>query len=131
MPKFMGVAQYSSEGLSGLMEDGAAKRQRDVKAAIKTIGGKLEAFYFSLGNDDCIFIVDLPDTPSAAALSILAGASGVVPSKRLHCSPWRKPTPPSRRPKARATGLPAARNRRAQKACKRLRGLVRCGIVCG
>ncbi|MCB9384353.1 MAG: GYD domain-containing protein [Bryobacterales bacterium] len=78
MPKFMGVAQYSSEGLGGLMEDGAAKRQRDVKAALKTIGGKLEAFYFSLGNDDCIFIVDLPDTASAAALSILAGASGVV-----------------------------------------------------
>jgi uncharacterized protein with GYD domain len=78
MPKFLCVAQYSSEGLAGLMQDGASKRLRDVKAAIKSVGGKLESLHYCLGNDDVVFIADLPDNASAAAISVLAGSTGLV-----------------------------------------------------
>ena len=40
MSKYLFEVQYSSEGLSGLAADGAAKRLRDVKSAIKSLGGK-------------------------------------------------------------------------------------------
>lgn len=78
MPKFLLEGQYSSEGLSGLAADGAAKRERDAKAAIKSLGGKVEAFYYSLGDNDVVLIVDLPDNASAAAASIATGSTGLV-----------------------------------------------------
>lgn len=78
MPKFLYEAQYSGEGLSGLMADGAAKRLRDVKAAIKSVGGKLEAFYFCLGSNDAILIADMPDEATAAAAALMSGSTGVV-----------------------------------------------------
>ena len=78
MPKFLCVGQYSGEGLTGLIADGASKRLRDVKAAVKSLGGKLDAFYYSLGNDDVVLVLDLPDNASAAAVSLVAGATGLV-----------------------------------------------------
>ena len=78
MPKFLCVAQYSSEGLTGLMADGAAKRLRDVKAALKSLGGKVDSFHYSLGNDDVVMILDLPDNASVAAISMVAGSTGLV-----------------------------------------------------
>jgi uncharacterized protein with GYD domain len=78
MPKFLYEVQYSSEGLSGIAADGAAKRLRDVKTAIKSLGGKVEAFYFCLGDNDAIVIVELPDEPSAAAASLVVGTTGLA-----------------------------------------------------
>lgn len=78
MPKFLFEAQYSSEGLSGLAADGAAKRERDAKAAFKSLGGKVEKLYFALGDNDIIGIVDFPDAASAAAASIMTGSTGLV-----------------------------------------------------
>ncbi len=78
MPKFLYTVQYSSEGLSGLAADGAAKRQRDVKAALKSLGGKLDAFYFCLGDNDAVLIADLPDEASAAAVSFVVSTAGLV-----------------------------------------------------
>ena len=76
MPKFLFEAQYSPDGLRGLATDGAAKRQRDVKAAFKSLGGKVESFYFSFGDNDAVVIVDLPDNAAAAAGSIMAALTG-------------------------------------------------------
>ncbi len=76
MPKYLFEATYSDEGLTGLAADGAAKRQRDVKAAFKSLGGKVETFYFSFGDADAI--VDLPDNASAAAASIMATSAGTA-----------------------------------------------------
>ncbi len=78
MPKFLIEAQYSSEGLSGLAADGAAKRERVAKAAIRSLGGKAEKVYFALGDSDIVGIVEFPDAATAAALSIATGSSGLV-----------------------------------------------------
>ena len=48
MPKYLFEATYSDEGLTGLAADGAAKRQRDVKAAFKSLGGKVETVLLQL-----------------------------------------------------------------------------------
>ena len=78
MSKFLFEVQYSSEGLSGLAADGAAKRLRDVKSAIKSLGGKVESFHFALGDNDAVLIVDMPDAPSAAAASVAVGSTGLA-----------------------------------------------------
>jgi uncharacterized protein with GYD domain len=78
MPKYLFEATYSDEGLIGLAADGAAKRIRDVKAAAKSLGGKIEAFYFSFGDSDAIIVADLPDNAAAAAVSMMATSAGTA-----------------------------------------------------
>ena len=78
MAKFLVEATYSDEGLVGLRADGAAKRLRDVKAAAKSVGAKVEACYFSFGDSDVILLVDAPDNIAAAAISVAATSSGTV-----------------------------------------------------
>jgi uncharacterized protein with GYD domain len=78
MPKYLIEVTYSDEGLLGLAADGAARRLRDAKAAAKTLGGKVDVFYYSFGDSDAIGIGDFPDNASAAAFSILATSSGAV-----------------------------------------------------
>ena len=78
MPKYLLQATYTSEGLLGLMKDKASGRKAAVQKAVKSLGGKLEAFYLSFGDNDVVLIADLPDNASAAAISLAAGASGLV-----------------------------------------------------
>lgn len=78
MPKYLIQANYTSEGLRGLSKDSASGRRADVQAALKTVGGKLDAFYYCFGSDDVIAIMDLPDNIAAAAMALTSSASGAV-----------------------------------------------------
>lgn len=81
MAKYLIRASYSSQGAKGLLKDGALARRRAAEAPIQSLGGSVEAFYFSLGEDDAIVICELPDNVSAAAISLAVNASGVVSIK--------------------------------------------------
>jgi len=78
MPKYLCTAGYTAEGLQGVVKDTASGRKAVVQKAVKRLGGKLEAFYFSFGDDDVVLIVDLPDNTAAAAMSLAVGSSGLV-----------------------------------------------------
>ena len=80
MPKFLVSVTYTESGAKGLRKDGGTAREHVVRLAIEGLGGKLEALYFALGQDDVIVIADLPDAVSAAALSLAVAASGAA-----HC----------------------------------------------
>lgn len=81
MAKYLCEADYSQQGTSGLIKDGGSKRRAAVEAAVKSVGGKLETFYFSFGTRDVVIIVDIPDNVAAAALSLAVSASGSVTLK--------------------------------------------------
>jgi uncharacterized protein with GYD domain len=81
MPKYLIAASYSAEGLKGLQKDKASGRRAAVAKAVEGLGGKLEAFYYALGDHDVITIVDLPNTASATALALAASGSGLVRTK--------------------------------------------------
>jgi uncharacterized protein with GYD domain len=81
MPKFLFEADYSVEGTKGLLKEGGTKRRAAVDAAVKSVGGKLEAFYYTWGTRDAIVIVDLPDDTAAITLSLNVSASGSVAFK--------------------------------------------------
>jgi uncharacterized protein with GYD domain len=78
MPKYLYQASYTPEGVLGLMKDKASGRRNAVKAAVKSLGGKLEAIYFGFGAEDVIVIMDLPDNITAARMAATVAASGLV-----------------------------------------------------
>jgi uncharacterized protein with GYD domain len=78
MPKYLISASYTAEGLKGLQKDKASGRQQAVRAAIEGLGGRLEGFYYALGEDDVYVLADLPDNVTAAAIGVTVSASGLV-----------------------------------------------------
>jgi uncharacterized protein with GYD domain len=83
MPKYLVVASYTAEGARGLLKDGGSKRKQAAEAAVKSVGGKVEAFYFAFGEHDAYVLVDAPDNASVAAASLTIGASGAVHTKTV------------------------------------------------
>ena len=81
MPKYLIEASYTAEGFKGIQKDKASGRVAVVKKAIEALGGKLEAMYFCLGENDLIVLVEAPDNASVAALNIAVSASGVARTK--------------------------------------------------
>ena len=53
-------------------------RIKALEDAAKSVGGKLEAMYWSFGKSDVIVLVELPDNAAAAALSTTVAASGIA-----------------------------------------------------
>ena len=47
--------------------------------ALESLGGKLEAFYFTMGETDAIVIADVPDALAAAAVSLTVQRVGRRP----------------------------------------------------
>jgi uncharacterized protein with GYD domain len=81
MPKYLFEASYTLDGAKGLIKDGGSKRRAAVEALVKSLGGRVEAFYFAYGDRDVVTIVDLPDSATATAVSLTVAASGAVRCK--------------------------------------------------
>ena len=78
MPKFMIMGSYTSDGAKALVKEGGSQRRAAVDKMVGGLGGKVEALYFAFGDSDIYVIVDVPDSASAAALSLAVNASGMV-----------------------------------------------------
>jgi uncharacterized protein with GYD domain len=81
MAKFLVKGNYTAEGLKGLQKDKASGRRAAVATACEGLGGKLDAFYVSLGGHDVVLVVDLPNTQAVVSLCAAAGSSGLVRTK--------------------------------------------------
>lgn len=81
MPKYLWQASYTAEGARGLLKEGGSKRQKAVEEALKSVGGKLEAFYYAFGDSDAVIIAELPDNISVAGASLAVHASGAAVTK--------------------------------------------------
>jgi uncharacterized protein with GYD domain len=76
MPKYLFQASYTTQGEEGVRAKGGSDRRDAVADAVKSVGGELECLYVEFGDRDAFSIVDLPDDEAAAALSLIANASG-------------------------------------------------------
>ena len=81
MPKYLLQGSYTVEGLKGLLKEGGSSRRAAVEQLLQGMGGKLEAFYYTLGDDDVFVIAELPDNVSATAVSLAINATGAVKIK--------------------------------------------------
>ena len=50
---------------------------------LKSVGGTLEAFYFSFGENDFYVVVNLPDHVNATAITLSTNASGAFNIKTV------------------------------------------------
>ena len=78
MLMYMIEASYSAEGLKGLMKDKASGRVKAVTEAVAGLGGKVHSAFFTFGKHDVIVIAELPDSSTAAGLSVVVSATGLV-----------------------------------------------------
>lgn len=81
MPKYLVTASYTPEGSKGLLKNGGTARRKAVEELLASVGGKLEAFYFSFGEDDAVLIIDIPSQVDASAIGLATNASGTVRTK--------------------------------------------------
>ena len=78
MPKFLFQANYTAQGLQGLLKEGGTSRRMVFEDIAKEQGGSLESFYYAFGGTDLYLTFDLPDTATAAAISLNMGAGGAI-----------------------------------------------------
>jgi uncharacterized protein with GYD domain len=78
MPKYLFQAQYTADGVKGLLSKGGSARRAAAQAMAESVGGSLEAFYFAFGTTDGFAIVELPDNSAAAAMALTISGSGAV-----------------------------------------------------
>jgi uncharacterized protein with GYD domain len=83
MPKYLLEVHYTKQGDQALLDKGGTARQRVASAAAKSLGGKLESFYFAFGDVDAFAVFEMPDPESAAALALTVAASGAVNVKTV------------------------------------------------
>jgi len=76
MPKFLLEVSLSTQGLQGTLKEGGTARRGVAETLIKSVGGKLEAYYYAFGDRDVVALIDVPDNASAARVATAVSASG-------------------------------------------------------
>jgi uncharacterized protein with GYD domain len=71
MQKYLFYGSYTPEGYKGLLVEGGSARIGAAKQALQSVGGSLEAFYYSNGEHDFYIIVNLPDNISSTAITLV------------------------------------------------------------
>ncbi len=81
MAAFMVQFSYTEQGMKGLVKEGGSKRREATENLIKSLGGRLVAYYFAFGEYDGFAIVDGLDNVDTSAAALMVGASGAVKTK--------------------------------------------------
>lgn len=75
MPHYMFQGRYSSDAINAMM-DNPQDREAAARPLIEAMGGTLHSFYFCMGQDDVIAIIEAPDDETMTAASMIIGGSG-------------------------------------------------------
>ena len=81
MPKYLIQANYTNAGTQGLLKEGGSKRRAVVDQLMKSLGAKLESFYYAFGETDAFIIIDAPDHATVVAIALTVSAAGGVTVK--------------------------------------------------
>ncbi len=81
MASFLVQFSYTEQGVKGLLKEGGSKRREATERLIKSLGGKLVAYYFAFGDYDGFAIVEGVDNVDTVAAALIVGASGAVKTK--------------------------------------------------
>jgi uncharacterized protein with GYD domain len=76
MPKYLLEVNYTLDGVRGVVAQGGSARKAAAAAAARSVGGKLDSFYFAFGGTDVYTVADLPDNEAAAALALAVTSGG-------------------------------------------------------
>ena len=77
MARYLIQASYSQQGTSDMVKN-PHDRAASVRPVLERMGGRVETFYFALGDFDIVAIFEVPDNVSATALAMAIGVSGAL-----------------------------------------------------
>ena len=83
MPKYLWCVSYSTEGVKGVLKEGGTGRREAVEKLAANLGATIESFHVSFGEDDAYVIADIPDNPTAAAISLAVAGVGAARVKTV------------------------------------------------
>ena len=83
MPKYVSFFSYSPEATRGMVEN-PQDRAAAAARVIESQGGRLESFYWMFGPHDGFVVIDVPDSASAAAVSLAIGSTGAISGLETH-----------------------------------------------
>jgi uncharacterized protein with GYD domain len=83
MAKFASFFTFKGETIARMM-DKPSDRVGAVRKLTEALGGKLEAYYLMYGEHDGFAIVDVPDSTTAAALSLAVSSTGAFAHISTH-----------------------------------------------
>src|SRR5262245_29836629 len=81
MPKFLIQANYTPEGLKGVLKEGGTGRQNTAEQEMAGFGGNVVPFYFVVDDIDAFCIADASVNVTAAAVVMAVNASLLVSSR--------------------------------------------------
>jgi uncharacterized protein with GYD domain len=81
MPKYAVLGGYTADAWAKMI-DNPGDRVSAVQKVAQSVGGKLEQFFWSFGDDDYLAIFEAPDDIAAGALAVAVGSSGSLRNVR-------------------------------------------------
>ena len=72
MPLYIILGKYTQEGITNIKD--SPKRLEDAKNVIKSLGGEMKDFYYTMGQYDFVSIGEFPDDNAATkAILLISG----------------------------------------------------------
>ena len=81
MPQFVTLVRYTQQGIAKIKESPA--RLDAAKKAAAEKGGKIHAWYLTMGQYDAVLISEFPNDEACAKFSLSLGAKGNVTTETL------------------------------------------------
>jgi uncharacterized protein with GYD domain len=81
MATYATLLRYTQKGIESIKDSPA--RLDAVKKNIAAAGGKLIAFYLTMGRYDAIVVSEFPDDETAARFALAGGSQGYIRSETL------------------------------------------------
>lgn len=83
MPMYMTLFTFKGETLKSFMKK-PTDRAAAVDQAAKSVGGRLESYYWMLGQHDGVAIFEMPDSATAAKFVITVSSTGAFDHLETH-----------------------------------------------
>lgn len=81
MPTYIGLLRWTQKGAENIKESPA--RLDKARAALKAVGGELQAFFMTMGAYDMAIRFTVPDDAAAARFMLATAAQGNVQTETL------------------------------------------------
>ena len=85
MPHLVMLLRYTQQGIAKIKE--SPKRLDAAKKAAEKVGGKIHAWYLTMGHYDAVLISEFPSDEACAKFTLSAGALGNISTQTLRAFP--------------------------------------------
>ena len=81
MALYITLARYSQKGIDNIKD--SPKRADAAKKLFASLGGKMTAFYLTMGHYDLVFVADFPNDDAAAKALLAVASQGNIHTQTL------------------------------------------------